>query len=231
MVSIGNAGPVGGPYTVTVTATDNCGTATTRTFGLTVTGGGGGGGCATISPASLPQPYLAVPYVQILSASPSGSYSFSVTAGALPPGLNLVSAFGVASIAGIPRTPGTYTFTIGAVKSGGTCTGTRSYSITIPATVVPILECVRRGPNKTYIATFGYENTTGAAVTIPVGTNNYFAPGNQNRGQATTFQPGRINNAFTVTFTSSGSNLGSWFLKGPDGVLRPISISIWSTCP
>ncbi|MDX2032617.1 MAG: CSLREA domain-containing protein [Blastocatellia bacterium] len=232
VVSIGNAGPAGGPYTVTVTVADNCGTSTSRTFGLTVTGGGGGGGgCATVNPATLPQPYVAVPYVRILSANPSGSYSFSVSAGALPPGLSLVTAFGITSIAGIPQTPGTYNFTIKAVKNSGNCEGTRSYTFTIPATVVPILECVRRGPNKTYIATFGYMNSTGAAVTIPVGTNNYFAPGSQNRGQVTTFQPGRINNAFTVTFKSSGSNLGSWFLKGPDGVLRPITISTWSSCP
>jgi hypothetical protein len=41
-----------------------------------------------------------------------------------------------------------------------------------------------------WIARFGYDNTTGAAVTIPVGSNNFFTPGNKNRGQTTVFQPG-----------------------------------------
>jgi hypothetical protein len=91
---------------------------------------------------------------------------------------------------------------------------------------------VQRGPNKTYTAYFGYDNSTGAAVTIPVGVNNYFSPGVQDRGQVTSFQPGRVSNAFSVTFKSTSSLLGTWFLKGPDGVTRPVPVSIYSnSCP
>jgi hypothetical protein len=228
-ITITNANPPGS-YTVTVTATDNCGAQTARTFALTVNAAG----CSvTVTPATLKQPYLAVPYVELLSASPSGSHTFSVSAGALPPGLQLVTALGVTSIAGLPNTPGTYSFTIKAKRNNSTCEGTRGYTVTIPATVVPILECVQRNANGTYTARFGYDNSTGAAVTIPVGSNNYFTPGNQNRGQTTVFQPGRVVNAFSVTFTKGkNNNLAVWFLSGPDGVLRPVSVLTTSIgCP
>jgi hypothetical protein len=228
-ITITNANPPGS-YTVTVTATDNCGAQATRTFTLTVNAIG----CSvTVNPATVKQPYLAVPYVELLSASPSGSYTFNVSAGALPPGLQLVTALGVTSIAGLPTTPGTFNFTIKAKRNNSTCEGTRSYTVTIPATVVPILECVQRNANGTYTARFGYNNSTGAAVTIPVGANNYFAPGNQNRGQTTVFQPGRVVNAFSVTFTKGkGSNLAVWFLRGPDNVLRPVNVLTTSIgCP
>ena len=230
-ITITNANPVGS-YTVTVTATDNCGAQTTRTFTLTVTTTG----CSvTVNPATLKQPYVAVPYVELLSASPAanpGSYTFGVSAGALPPGLQLVTALGVTSIAGLPTAPGTYNFTIKAKRNGTTCEGTRSYTVTIPATVVPILECVKRNANGSYTARFGYNNSTGAAVTIPVGANNYFTPGNQNRGQTTVFQPGRVVNAFSVIFKANGSNLAVWFLKGPDGVLRSVNVRTTSIgCP
>jgi len=221
VVTVSGAGPAG-IFPVTVKATDNCGAMTTKTFTLTVAANTCG---ITVNPATLPQPYVAVLYARILSATPAGNYTFSVSAGALPPGLQLVTALGVTSIAGLPTTPGAYNFTIKARRNGTTCEATRSYSVTIPATIVPILECVQRNANNTYTARFGYGNQTGAAVTIPVGANNYFTPGNQNRGQTTVFQPGRVTNAFSVTFSKGkGSNLAIWFLRGPDGVLRPVSV-------
>jgi hypothetical protein len=55
-----------------------------------------------------------LPYVQLLSASPSGSYTFSLFAGALPPGVQLTNVAGIYSLAGIPTTPGTCNFTIKA---------------------------------------------------------------------------------------------------------------------
>jgi hypothetical protein len=228
-VSISNANPAGG-FLVTVKATDNCGAMTTRTFTLTVAADACG---ITVNPATLPQPYVAVLYARILSATPAGNYTFSVSAGALPPGLQLVTALGVTSIAGLPTTPGTYNFTIKAKKNNSTCEATRAYTLTIPATVVPIVECVQRNANNTWTARFGYDNSTGAAVTIPVGANNYFTPGNQNRGQTTVFQPGRVINAFSVTFTKGKSNnLAVWFLRGPDGVLRPVNVLTTSIgCP
>lgn len=179
----------------------------------------------TVNPATLATPQIGLPYVQVLSASPLGSYTFSVLAGTLPPGVELKSVLGIYTLTGLPTTPGTYTFTLKAKKNNANCEGIRSYTVTIAPTVAPILNCVMKNANGTYTAKFGYDNTTGAAVTIPVGANNYFTPGAQNRGQVTVFQPGRVNNAFSVTFSANGSNLGIWILKGPDGVTRPVNIT------
>ena len=178
-----------------------------------------------VNPATLAQPVIGLPYVQVLSASPVGSYTFSLFAGTLPPGVQIVNVFGFYSLAGIPTTPGTYSFTLKAKKNNTSCESIRSYTVTVAPAVVPLLNCVMKNANGTYTAQFGYDNTTGAAVTIPVGANNYFTPGAQNRGQVTTFQPGRVNNAFSVTFAANGSNLGIWILNGPDGVTRPVNIT------
>jgi hypothetical protein len=51
----------------------------------------------------------------------------------------------------------------------------------------------------TYDATFGYLSSTSGDVTIPVGTNNFFSPGNQGRGQVTVFSPGTVLQSFTVS--------------------------------
>lgn len=79
--------------------------------------------------------------------------------------------------------------------------------------------------NDSYTARFGYDNSTGAVVTIPVGANNYFTPGAQNQRQVTVFNPGCMTNAFGVTFNANGGNLSVWFLKAPDGVTRAVNIT------
>jgi hypothetical protein len=229
VITITGANPAGS-YTVTVTATDNCGVTATRTFTLNVITSS----CSvTVNPATLPQPHLAVSYSATLSASPAGSYTFSVSAGQLPPGLQLRTAPASTVISGTPTTPGTYNFTIKAKQDNSTCEGTRSYTVTVRPTVVPILRCVQRGAGNMYTAYFGYDNSTGAVVTIPVGPNNYFTLGPEDRGQTTVFQPGRVVNAFSVTFARArSSNLAVWYLRGPDNVLRPVSVLTTSIgCP
>jgi hypothetical protein len=66
-------------------------------------------------------------------------------------------------------------------------------------------------------------------VTIPVGPNNYFTLGPEDRGQTTVFQPGRVANAFSVTVRGDG-NLPTWFLRGPDGVMRQVRALTTSPC-
>jgi hypothetical protein len=66
--------------------------------------------------------------------------------------------------------------------------------------VRPVLECVVDNGNGSYTARFGYKNENLFDVTIPVGAKNKFTPAPENRGQTTTFVPGRQRNTFTVTF-------------------------------
>jgi hypothetical protein len=81
----------------------------------------------TLNPATLPAGTAGTAYNQSVSASPAGSYTYSVTSGALPPGLTLHAATG--ALAGTPAAGGTFAFTLTAAAGG--CAGSRSYSLTI----------------------------------------------------------------------------------------------------
>jgi len=81
-----------------------------------------------ISPATLPAGTSGLPYSQQLMASGgSAPYTFAVSAGTLPMGLNLSSA-GVLS--GTPTAFGTFNFTVQATDAN-TCTGTQAYMLVI----------------------------------------------------------------------------------------------------
>ncbi len=84
-----------------------------------------------IAPASLPGGALGAAYNQQLTASGSGvgNYQFTVSSGALPPGLTLVSGTGVLS--GSPTATGAYRFTITTTFLLSGCTGRRDYTITV----------------------------------------------------------------------------------------------------
>lgn len=100
----------------------------------------------SISPATLPAAALSVPYNRVLGASPGvGLFTFSLTAGSLPPGLTL-SAGG--TLSGSPTQAGGYIFTVKADDSmsqadGGPNTASRTYEMIIPAPAqVPTLSVV-----------------------------------------------------------------------------------------
>jgi C1A family cysteine protease len=90
----------------------------------------------TLTPSNLPKGYVSVPYSQSISGGGGTSpYSYEVTDGNLPDGLNL-STGGVLS--GTPTTVGEFNFTITATDSCG-CTGNITYSnfVIYPAEVGP----------------------------------------------------------------------------------------------
>ncbi|MFC0588208.1 putative Ig domain-containing protein [Novosphingobium aquiterrae] len=120
-----------GSYTITVTATD--------------TGSTGPGAPYTASAnytVSVPAPAIAITpttltagaggaaYNQQLTASGGiASYTYSVTAGTLPPGLTLSTA---GLLSGTPTSSGTFNFTVTAADANGQ-TGAQAYSLTINA--------------------------------------------------------------------------------------------------
>ena len=88
------------------------------------------GGCPTItlSPPSLPGGTAGTAYSQTITASGgTAPYSYAVSSGTLPPGLNLSPA-GVLS--GTPTTAGTSNFTVTATDANS-CTGSKGYGVTI----------------------------------------------------------------------------------------------------
>lgn len=78
-----------------------------------------------------------------------------------------------------------------------------------PAELVPIglfVTCVANHGD-TYDAVFGYTNDNRAQQIIPLGLSNTFVPAPGNRGQPTTFEPGTVRNAVTVTGIPNGTSL------------------------
>jgi hypothetical protein len=86
----------------------------------------------TIAPNSLPDGAVGAAYNQQLTASGSGAgdYQFTVSSGALPPGLSLDPP---GLLHGAPTEPGTYRFTITTTFLLSLCTGSRDYTITVTA--------------------------------------------------------------------------------------------------
>jgi hypothetical protein len=70
----------------------------------------------------------------------------------------------------------------------------------VPANITPILECVTDNGNGSYTAFFGYDNPNAFPVNIPISGQNGFTPPPQDRGQPTTFIPGRQFFVFSVDF-------------------------------
>ena len=85
----------------------------------------------TTSP--LPGGSVGAPYAQQLAATGNPSkFTWSISAGSLPPGLALNPADG--TISGTPSTAGTYTFTVGA--NNGFETGTKQFTVVISPFII-----------------------------------------------------------------------------------------------
>ena len=114
---------VAGNFSFTVTATDANSCAGSRVYALTIN-------CPTITltPGKLGNGGVGLAYNETISASPTGTYSYAVTAGSLPAGVTLDSATGLLS--GTPTMTGTANFTITATGFGG-CAGSQAYVVTI----------------------------------------------------------------------------------------------------
>ncbi|PTL59344.1 hypothetical protein [Paraconexibacter algicola] len=86
---------------------------------------------------------------------------------------------------------------------------------TSTAVIVPTLDCVRISPTRLEVTgVFGYWNTGSTATDVAISANNVFTPPPGFRGQPTTFQPGRQQAAFTVTFRTDVTPTITWSLQG-----------------
>jgi len=88
------------------------------------------------NPATLPNPVVGVTYSQTITAfGGEAPYTFEVTDGSLPPGLDLNPTTGVLS--GTPTQAGAFDFEITATDTNE-CPGTRAYTHTLTVNPVPI---------------------------------------------------------------------------------------------
>lgn len=65
----------------------------------------------------------------------------------------------------------------------------------------PVLDCVWKDADGTWRSLWGYENTTGAPITVPPGEANRFWGAYEATGLPTTFQPGRHRGVVMVAFS------------------------------
>jgi hypothetical protein len=118
-----------GVYRFRIMATDSNGCSGTMDYTLFI--------CPpTILPPTLPTGTVGTRYNQPITAiDGSGSYTFSVPANALPPGLRLCPPNRAtrlpAVISGTPTTSGSFTFTVTAVDMVSGCVGSRTYTIVV----------------------------------------------------------------------------------------------------
>ncbi len=71
------------------------------------------------------------------------------------------------------------------------------------------VDCMQPQLDGTYNATFGYQNDEQVTIKVPAGADNAVSPGGPDRGQPTTFPPGRVEHAFTVTGIPRGRGVAA----------------------
>jgi uncharacterized repeat protein (TIGR03803 family) len=127
--TISGAPTAGGTYTGTVSASNGIGTPATQGFSITVDQP------PAFTDGPPPSGAVSASYSFAYTASGFPAPTFSMTSGALPPGLTLSSA---GAISGAPTTAGTYTGVVTANNGIGTA-ATQNFSITIVSLPPPVL--------------------------------------------------------------------------------------------
>ncbi len=143
-ISLAGTPTLAGNYSFTITATDANNCQVSQAY--TMLANPAACPTVTVAPATLPSPRLGFPYSQTITASGGAPpYTWTVTAGALPPGMpafTLISSGpSSALLSGTATTLGNFNFTITATDAND-CPGTEDYVMAIVAENIPALSGV-----------------------------------------------------------------------------------------
>jgi predicted outer membrane repeat protein len=184
------------PGTFTVNATAG-GVGSPAAFTLTNTPPG-----IVVTVTTLPVGTVNHPYSVTLTASGgTGPYSFAVTAGSLPPGLNLSTG---GMLSGTPTSAGQTTFTVTATDANGS-TGSQSYTLAVGAT------------NLTSLIIVAPQSSVRVGETVPVRVIGGFSDGSTEDLTA------------SVQWTSSDTTKATIDAQGNIRGISPGSVTITAT--
>ncbi|HEL2978818.1 TPA: putative Ig domain-containing protein [Stenotrophomonas maltophilia] len=197
-----------GSYSFTVRATDGFGFTGSQVYTVTVNAP-----AIVFVQTTLPGGQVAVAYSQTVSAGGgSGSFTYSVSAGALPPGIALSSA-GVLS--GTPTAPGSYSFTLTATDSFG-FTGSQPFTVAINQPVPVVVNDAATTPANAPASIDVTANDTGPITSIAIAQG-------PSHGTATV---NGLNVAYTPGSNFFGNDSFTYTATGPGGTSAPATVSI-----
>ncbi|WNL46391.1 putative Ig domain-containing protein [Dyella sp. BiH032] len=200
-----------GSYSFTVKATDGFGFSGSQAYTVTV-----GAPAIVFTRTTLPGGQVAVAYSQTVGATGgSGSYTYSLTSGALPPGIALSSA---GAISGTPTAAGNYSFTITATDTNS-FTGSQAYTIGVNQPVPVVVNDTASTPANSPVTVNVTANDTGPITSIAVAQ----APAH---GTATV---SGLNALYTPSSNFFGTDTFTYTATGPGGTSAPATVTVTVT--
>lgn len=123
------------------------------------------------APTSLPAATAGQAYSQTVGVpSATGGYTFTVSSGTLPSGLDMSATGALATISGIPSVAGSYDFEITATDTGSGCSGTQSYRIVVTC---PTLAFTPNTGATTALLDAGIAQAYSQTITVAGGSGSY----------------------------------------------------------
>lgn len=215
-----------GSYPITVTATDTGSTGAGSPFTIaqaytinvpapTI----------SIAPETLPNGSVGASYSQSVVASGGvAAYSYTVTAGALPPGMTLS---GSGAIVGTPTAGGTYNFTLSATDANAQ-SGSRAYSLTIGAAIVSLPPTTLAGGQVGFAYSAPLNPATGGTAPYSYAVTGGVLPGGTTLSAAGVLSgTPTASGTFNFTVTATDSSTGS----GPYSATQNYSLQIEQSAP
>jgi uncharacterized protein with beta-barrel porin domain len=201
-----------GTYPITVTVTDSATQTAQKTYQLTINAPG-----IALAPATLPQGQAGAVYAPAALSASGGSapYTYSITSGALPPGLTMTPA-GV--ISGTPTSAASFNITVTATDKFN-FQGSQAYTLAV-GQPVPI--------SVNYAATVNANGSVSMPVTT-VDTGPFTSLAITQQPAHGTATVNGLNIVYTPTHDYFGSDTLKYTATGPGGTSAPATVNITVT--